>query len=62
MTKPNFKMLKMRRPTMEEDLKVLKGDYLSNHFLDHTQMFNLKGPNRGQTFFHIGYILVPSTL
>ena len=27
-----------RRPPMENDLKILKVDYLSNHFLDPTQI------------------------
>ena len=26
---------------MEDDLKLLKVEYLSNHFLDHTQILNL---------------------
>ena len=26
---------------MEEDLKILKVEYLSNHLLDHTQVLNL---------------------
>ena len=26
---------------MEDDLKILKVEYLSNHLLDHTQIFNL---------------------
>ena len=26
---------------MEEDLKILKVEYLSNHLLDHTQILNL---------------------
>jgi hypothetical protein len=34
---------------MENDLKVLKVEYLSNHLMDHTQMFNLSLD--GQTIF-----------
>ena len=30
-----------RRPPMEDDLKILKVEYLSNHLLDHTQILNL---------------------
>ena len=26
---------------MEDDLKISKGEYLSNHLLDHTQILNL---------------------
>ena len=26
---------------MEEDLKILKEEYLSNHLLDHSQILNL---------------------
>jgi hypothetical protein len=26
---------------MEDDLKLLKVQYLSNHWLDHTQIYNL---------------------
>ena len=26
---------------MEDDLKILKVEYLRNHLLDHTQIFNL---------------------
>jgi hypothetical protein len=30
---------------MEDDLKILKVEYLSNHLLDHTQIFNLYEDN-----------------
>ena len=32
---------KWRRPTIEDDLKILKVEYLSNHLLDHTQILDL---------------------
>jgi hypothetical protein len=35
------KPLKWRRPSMEDDLKILKVKYLSNHLLDPTQILNL---------------------
>ena len=30
-----------RRPLKEDDLKLLKVEYLSNHLLNHSQIFNL---------------------
>ena len=30
-----------REPPIEDDLKILKVEYLSNHLLDHTQILNL---------------------
>ena len=30
-----------RRPTMEDNLEILKVDYLSNHLLDHNQFLIL---------------------
>jgi hypothetical protein len=35
-----YKSLKGRPPQIEEDLKILKVEYLSNHLLDHTQVLN----------------------
>ena len=35
------KWLKWRRPPIEEDLKILKVEYLSNHWTDLPQIFNL---------------------
>ena len=35
------KSFKWRRPPMEDDLKILKVDYLSNCLLDHTKISNL---------------------
>jgi hypothetical protein len=35
---------------MEDDLKILKVKYFSNHLLDHTQIFNLSLD--GQTIFY----------
>ena len=32
---------KGRRPPKEDDLHILKVEYLSNHLLDHTQISNL---------------------
>ena len=37
MTKPYFV-----NPLNEEDLKILKVEYLSNHLLDYTQILNLR--------------------
>ena len=36
------------RPKMEDDLKILKVKYLSNHWSDRTQILKLKiiGPNK----------------
>jgi hypothetical protein len=31
----------MKKPPMEDELKLLKAEYLSNHLLDHTQFWNL---------------------
>ena len=31
---------------MEDDLKILKVEYLSNHLLDHTQILNLSWDNQ----------------
>ena len=33
--------MKLRQPPMEDDLKILKGEYLSNQLLDLTQISNL---------------------
>jgi hypothetical protein len=30
-----------RRPPIDDDLKILKVQYLSSHLLDHTQILNL---------------------
>ena len=35
---------------MEDDLKILKVEYLSNHLLDHTQILNLSWDD--QTIFY----------
>ena len=35
------KSIKWRQPPMEDDLKILKVEYLSNLLLDHTQNKNL---------------------
>ena len=35
------KFFKWRRPSVEDDLKILKVEYLSNLLLDHTQILNL---------------------
>ena len=35
------KWLKGRWPSMKEDLKILKVEYLSNHWLDFPQILNL---------------------
>ena len=37
---------------MEEDLKILKVEYLSNRLLDHTQILNLSSDD--QTIFLVG--------
>ena len=37
----SYKYLKWGWTPMEEDLKILKVEYLSNHLLDHTQVLNL---------------------
>ena len=37
----NWKCLKWRQPPMEDYLKILKVEYLSNHWLDLTQILNL---------------------
>ena len=36
-----YKSLKWRRPQMEDHLKMLKVEYLSIRFLDHTQISSL---------------------
>ena len=36
-----WKSLKLRQPLMEQYLKILKVEYLSNYLLDHTQILNL---------------------
>ena len=42
MAKPYLiKPLKGRRPPNEDDLNILKVEYLSNHLLDYTQIFYL---------------------
>jgi hypothetical protein len=38
--KQNIKCLKWRQPLMEDDLKILKVEYLSNHLSDPTQILN----------------------
>ena len=38
-----------RQPLIEDDLKIVKVEYLSNHLLDHTQILNLSLFN--QTLF-----------
>ena len=35
-----YKSFKLKRPPIEDDLKILKVEYLSDHLLDHTQMLN----------------------
>ena len=41
MTKQYFTNPKMKVPLMEDDLKILKVEYLTNHLLHHTQVLNL---------------------
>ena len=36
-----YKSFKLRQLSMEDDLKILKVEYLSNHLLDHAQILNL---------------------
>ena len=36
-----YKSLKWRHPPMEEDLNILKVEYLSIHHLDYTHILNL---------------------
>ena len=36
-----YKSIKWRQPPMEDDLKILKVEYLSNLLVDHTQNKNL---------------------
>ena len=43
----NKKLLKQRQPPMEDDLKILKIEYLSNHWSDFPQILNLS--SRDQT-------------
>ena len=45
-----YKSLKLRRPQMEDDLKILKVKYLSNPLLDHTQILNFSLDD--QTIFY----------
>ena len=40
MTKQNLQYLNIRRPPMENNLKISNVEYLSNHLLDHTQILN----------------------
>ena len=35
-----YKSFKLRWSQMEDDLKILKVEYLCNHLLDHTQILN----------------------
>jgi hypothetical protein len=35
---------------MEDNLKILKVDYLNNRFLDHTQILNLDLDDQGKVF------------
>ena len=35
---------------MEDDLKILKVEYLRNHLLDHTQIFNLSLYNQTKLY------------
>ena len=37
-----FKYFKWRRPPVEDDLKILRMEYLSNHLLDPTQILKLR--------------------
>jgi hypothetical protein len=37
----NYYFRKLRRPPMEDKLKIINVEYLSNHLLDHTQVLNL---------------------
>ena len=37
-----------RRPPMEDDLKLLKVEYLSNRLLDHAQILNLDLGNKSK--------------
>ena len=37
----NIKCLKLRRPPMEDDLKILEVEYLSNHSSDPPKILNL---------------------
>jgi hypothetical protein len=37
-----FKYFKWRRPPVEDDLKILRVDYLSNHLLDPTPILRLR--------------------
>ena len=39
-----------RRPPMEDDLKILKVEYLSNRLLDHTQILNLDLGDQSKVF------------
>ena len=41
MTKLYSETLKIIRPPIEDDLKILKVEHLSNHLLDPTQILNL---------------------
>ena len=36
-----YKSIKGRQPLMEDDIKILKVEYLSHCLLDHTQILNL---------------------
>ena len=42
----NKKYLKWRRPLMEDDLKIFKVEYLSNHWLDLPQTLNLRSGDK----------------
>jgi hypothetical protein len=41
-----YKSLKRRQRPMEDDLKILKVEYIRNHLLDHTQYQNLSLDHR----------------
>ena len=46
----SYKYFKWRQPPIEDDLKILKEEYLSNQLLDHTQILNFSLDN--QTIFY----------
>ena len=45
----NRKCLKWRRPPMEDELKILKAEYFSNHWLDLPQISNLSSGTKPES-------------
>jgi hypothetical protein len=46
------KYIHQNQPPMEDDFKILKVKYFSNHLLDHTQILNLDFGDKSKVFIH----------